>query len=99
MRTKRILSGIRTTGALHLGHYFGALKSWVELQNSGQYECFFLLADVQALTTHFRKVAEMQKSTFEVALGGVKSSRTTIMSDLMARWRSIDILGVNMIFL
>lgn len=68
MRTKRILSGIRTTGALHLGHYFGALKSWAELQNSGQYECFFLLADVQALTTHFKKVAEMQKSTFEVAL-------------------------------
>jgi len=68
MRTKRILSGIRTTGALHLGHYFGALKSWVDLQNSGEYECFYLLADVQALTTHFKKVEQMQTSTLEVSL-------------------------------
>ncbi len=68
MRTKRILSGIRTTGPLHLGHYFGALRNWVELQNSDEYECFFLLADIQALTTHFDRVAEMQTSMREVAL-------------------------------
>ncbi|HPZ16676.1 MAG TPA: tryptophan--tRNA ligase, partial [Sphaerochaeta sp.] len=48
---KRILTGDRTTGRLHLGHYVGSLKSRVELQD--EYETFILLADVQALTTHF----------------------------------------------
>ena len=47
---KRILTGDRTTGRLHLGHYVGSLKSRVELQDA--YETFILLADVQALTTH-----------------------------------------------
>ena len=52
MATKRVLTGMRTTGQLHLGHYVGALKQWMEIQNSGEYDCYFLLADVQALTTH-----------------------------------------------
>jgi tryptophanyl-tRNA synthetase len=64
--TKRILSGIRTTGPLHLGHYFGALKNWAQLQD--QYECFFLLADVQALTTHFDRVEQIEYSVREVVL-------------------------------
>ncbi len=42
---KRILTGIRPTGALHLGHYAGALENWVRLQH--EYECFFLIADYQ----------------------------------------------------
>jgi len=66
MSTKRILSGIRTTGALHLGHYFGALQNWIRLQE--EYECFFLLADVQALTTHFDRVEEIESSAREVVL-------------------------------
>jgi len=45
MERKRILTGIRPTGSLHLGHYAGALKQWVELQ--ADYECFFLIADYQ----------------------------------------------------
>ena len=48
---KRILTGDRPTGRLHLGHYVGSLKSRVELQD--EYEEFILIADVQALTTHF----------------------------------------------
>lgn len=52
MGTKRVLTGMRTTGQLHLGHYVGALKQWLEVQNTGDFECYFLLADVQALTTH-----------------------------------------------
>lgn len=52
MSRKVVLTGMRTTGALHLGHYVGALKNWLAIQNSGKYECYFLLADVQALTTH-----------------------------------------------
>ncbi|MCZ6788670.1 MAG: tryptophan--tRNA ligase, partial [Chloroflexi bacterium] len=44
---KRILTGIRPTGALHLGHYIGALENWVRLQE--EYDCHFLIADYQAL--------------------------------------------------
>ena len=62
----RILTGIRPTGALHLGHYVGALKQWVTLQDD--YECFFLLADIQALTTHADKPELIQESIKEVLL-------------------------------
>ena len=47
----RILSGMRVTGKLHLGHYHGVLKNWLELQDN--YECFFFAADIHALTTHY----------------------------------------------
>lgn len=48
---KRVLSGMRPTGQLHLGHYHGVLKNWVRLQH--EYECFFFVADWHALTTHY----------------------------------------------
>ena len=51
MSQSRILSGMRPTGKLHLGHYHGVLKNWVELQNT--HECFFFVADWHALTTHY----------------------------------------------
>ncbi|MBK5942905.1 MAG: tryptophan--tRNA ligase [Halorhodospira halophila] len=50
-RPSRVLSGMRPTGRLHLGHYHGVLKNWVRLQN--EYECFFFVADWHALTTHY----------------------------------------------
>jgi len=49
----RVLSGMRSTGRLHLGHYHGVLKNWVELQN--EYDCFFFVADWHALTTHYEE--------------------------------------------
>ncbi len=48
---KRVLSGMRPTGHLHLGHYHGVLKNWVRLQH--EYECMFFVADWHALTTHY----------------------------------------------
>ena len=51
MKAKHILSGIRATGKLHLGHYHGTLKNWLDLQNA--YECFFFVADWHALTTNY----------------------------------------------
>jgi len=51
--TSRILSGMRVTGKLHLGHYHGVLKNWVKLQY--EHECFFFAADYHALTTHYDK--------------------------------------------
>ena len=63
---KRVLTGMRTTGELHLGHYVGALKEWKRIQDEGRYDCFFLLADVQALTTHAEKPELLAKSVVSV---------------------------------
>ena len=63
---KRILTGDRTTGRLHLGHYVGSLKSRVELQDS--YDTFILLADVQALTTHFEHPELINSSIYDVTM-------------------------------
>ena len=63
---KRILTGIRPTGALHLEHYVGALHNWVDLQN--QYECYFLIADYQALGDHFHDIDLIRDSVLQVTL-------------------------------
>lgn len=66
MTTNRVLTGIRPTGPLHLGHYVGALKNWLAIQNGQEHECFFLIADVQALTTHASRPELIKESVFEV---------------------------------
>jgi len=63
---KRILTGDRTTGKLHLGHYVGSLQNRVRLQN--EYDTFILLADIQALTTHFEHPALIRGSILDVAM-------------------------------
>lgn len=63
---KRILTGDRTTGRLHLGHYVGSLQSRVALQHD--YDTFILLADVQALTTHFQNPQLINDSIYQVAM-------------------------------
>src|SRR5690606_7330386 len=62
---KRILTGVRPTGALHLGHYVGALENWLRLQT--EYECFFLIADYQ-VSDYADDFARVRESVFEVAL-------------------------------
>jgi tryptophanyl-tRNA synthetase len=52
-KRKRVVSGMRPTGRLHIGHYFGALENWVRLQNDPDYDCFYFIADWHALTTHY----------------------------------------------
>lgn len=68
---KRILTGDRPTGRLHLGHYVGSLKSRVSLQD--EYEEFILVADVQALTTHFEKPELIHDSIYQVAIDNLSS--------------------------
>jgi tryptophanyl-tRNA synthetase len=63
---KRILTGIRPTGALHLGHYVGALHNWIALQD--EYDCNFLIADYQALSDHFHEIDLIKKSVIDVTL-------------------------------
>ena len=62
---KRILTGIRPTGPLHLGHYAGALENWVRLQD--EYECFFLIADYQA-SDYADAIDVVREAVFEIAL-------------------------------
>lgn len=62
---KRILTGIRPTGALHLGHYAGALENWVRLQR--EYECYFLIADYQ-VSDYADDIARVREAVWEVAL-------------------------------
>jgi tryptophanyl-tRNA synthetase len=58
-QTRRVLSGMRPTGPLHLGNFHGALRNWVELQY--QYECYFFVADWHALTTSYEDTAHLQE--------------------------------------
>ncbi|OGA21033.1 MAG: tryptophan--tRNA ligase [Betaproteobacteria bacterium RIFCSPLOWO2_02_FULL_67_19] len=60
MYETRVLSGMRPTGALHLGHYHGVLRNWVRLQS--EYPCLFFVADWHALTTDYENPGELQKS-------------------------------------
>ena len=62
----RVLSGMRPTGALHLGHYHGALKNWVRLQDD--YECFFFVADWHALTTHYEEREVIEKNVYDMVI-------------------------------
>lgn len=71
MNKKRILTGDRTTGRLHLGHYVGSLKNRVQLQN--EYETFILLADIQALTTHFEHPELISESILQVAIDNLSA--------------------------
>lgn len=66
MDKKVIMSGMRPTGQLHLGHYFGVLTNWIKLQN--EFNCYFGIADWHALTTKFDKTQDLKQNVFEVAL-------------------------------
>ena len=76
----RILSGMRPTGKLHLGNYMGALANWVRLQD--QFECYFFIADLHALTTDYADTSQIAANSLEVALdflgAGLDPNRCTI---------------------
>lgn len=82
MEKKIILTGDRPTGRLHIGHYFGSLKKRVELQESGEYTPYILIADVQALTDNFNNPEKVRKNVREVAMDylsvGIDPNKTTI---------------------
>ena len=82
MDKKRILTGDRPTGKLHIGHYFGSLKKRVEMQENGQYDMYILIADVQALTDNFNNPEKVRKNIRELAMDylacGIDPEKTTI---------------------
>ncbi len=65
---KRILSGMRPTGKLHLGNLYGALKNWVDLQNRGDYDCYYFVADWHALTSDYGNTEEIQAYRFDMVI-------------------------------
>lgn len=80
MAKKRLLSGIRPTGALHIGHYLGVLHNWAKLQND--HECFYFIADWHTLTTKYKDTSELKADTIEVAKdiisSGVDPNKATL---------------------
>jgi len=80
MYADRVLSGMRPTGSLHLGHYHGVLKNWIRLQH--EYECLFFVADWHALTTHYDNPLGIEQATWEMVIdwlaAGVDPSKSTL---------------------
>ena len=80
MFADRILSGMRPTGKLHLGHYHGVIKNWVQLQS--EHECLFMVADWHALTTNYDDVAVIEQSLWDMVIdwlaAGVDPAQATI---------------------
>jgi tryptophanyl-tRNA synthetase len=76
----RVLSGMRPTGAMHLGHYHGALKNWAKLQN--EYPCLFFAADWHALTTHYEDPGVIEASVWDMFIDwlacGIDPSKATL---------------------
>src|SRR5258708_623017 len=76
----RVLSGMRPTGAMHLGHYHGALKNWLRLQN--EYPCLFFAADWHALTTHYEDPSVIESTVWEMFIdwlaAGIDPSKATL---------------------
>src|SRR5260221_4824048 len=66
VKRNRVLSGMRPTGKLHIGHYFGALQNWVRLQNDPAYECFYFIADWHALTSDYADTSAVAQHTIEI---------------------------------
>jgi tryptophanyl-tRNA synthetase len=80
MFADRVLSGMRPTGALHIGHFHGALKNWVRLQD--EHPCFFFVADWHALTTHYDDPTILERSTWDMLIdwfaAGIDPTKATV---------------------
>jgi tryptophanyl-tRNA synthetase len=78
----RIVSGMRPTGNMHLGNYEGALKNWVRLQNSGEHDCYFFVADLHALTSDYADPSHIKQNSLDMVsdwvASGIDPERSTI---------------------
>jgi tryptophanyl-tRNA synthetase len=98
MFADRVLSGMRPTGRMHIGHYHGALKNWVRLQE--EYECLYFAADWHALTTHYESPEDIAAMTWEMMIdwlaAGLDPSRATlfIQSQVMEHAELTLLLGM-----
>src|ERR1700675_2843254 len=81
-RRKRLLTGLRPTGKFHLGNYVGTFEKDLELQNSGDYECFFLIADYHTLTTGYEQSSaigdDIRDGLLDFLAVGIDPSKSTL---------------------
>lgn len=81
-QSQYVLSGLRPTGRVHLGNYFGAVRNWIQLQDSGKYHCYYFIADWHALTSDYADPSKIHDATFEAAAdwiaAGMDPQRSTI---------------------
>jgi tryptophanyl-tRNA synthetase len=81
-KSKRVLSGMRPTGRLHIGHYFGALQNWVQLQNDPTFECFYFIADWHALTSDYADTSAIAENSIQITIdylaSGLDPAKSTI---------------------
>ena len=82
---KRVLSGMRPTGRLHLGHYHGVLKNWINLQH--EYDCMFFVADWHALTTHYDEQEIIQENVWQMVVDWLASGVNPGSSSLFIQSR------------
>lgn len=99
MEKQRLVSGIQPTGQMHLGNYLGAVQNWVELQN--QYDAFFMIVDLHALTTVYEDPSELRKRKYELALdllgAGVDPDKACLFYQSDVRQHSELHLALSMI--
>lgn len=80
LKKQVIVSGIQPTGNLHIGNYLGAVKNWVDLQNSGKYECYFFIADLHSLTGNRdagERKAQILRTASELLAAGIDPEKST----------------------
>ena len=88
MYSNRVLSGMRPTGRLHLGHYHGVLKNWLRLQN--EYECLFFVADWHALTTHYDTPAVVEENVRDMVIDWLAAGVDPAQATLFVQSRVIE---------
>src|SRR6476469_6220918 len=81
-RRKRLLTGLRPTGKFHVGNYVGTFEKDLELQNSGEYDCFFLIADLHSLTTGYENARaigdDIREGLLDFLAVGIDPNRSTL---------------------
>lgn len=92
----RILSGHRVSGKLHMGHLFGTLFNWVKLQD--EYECFFEIADLHALTTDYEKTDELKRRIIDITKGWLACGLTLDKSTLFVQSRVSEHAELHLLF-
>ena len=93
--SRKVASGMRPTGRLHLGHYHGVIKNWVRLQH--EYECYFFVADWHALTTGYHDTEDIERNTFDMVVdwlaAGVNPGAATIFIQSKVRSTELHLLS------
>jgi len=88
MYSDRVLSGMRPTGRLHLGHYHGVLKNWLHLQN--EYQCLFFVADWHALTTHYDSPQAIEDNARDMVVDWLAAGVDPAQATLFVQSRVIE---------